>query len=1129
MGNDASFPDNKLLQPLAEDIDCTSLMIPRMSNDVINIFASLTSTEDEKGKKEYKICTAKTTKDSGGAEAEIEDIINKIEVEFDSTQVVPALVSSGSLLDVLSPGASEAIRAHSAARESASVTGGLNVVNNRRALDASNEDGMTTPLHRLASDKKWIEMREYLMAVSPRPAIESKTQDEYGRTPLMVACMQGLSFPTDVARLLVVTCKNAVSQPMVRKGGESYCLHIGASSGCSSEVMQVLCRAYPEAASTKDYSGALPLHLAINTTKLKKDEQVSVSKILIKTSTDGLLTKNPRGETPLVLAICRRVPLEVLNLLLENDAGKEAARLHDSFKCLPLHFCDRAPVSIIRELVKIYPAGIGLGNKLQDTPFFFAIQDNVSVTMLEIMLKDGHEPGVAVKRKNSRGINIFHAGWAMLNEPQIVAAEDQDEEDQRVVLNKICVRDATQIKELFGGVRNWWRKMELLLRASYHGSIADPLPNGSKWLVAHALAFTECPPDLIKFVLQIHEKGATEIDENGNSPLHIATRLPDIVSAKSISYFVDSFPTSTLHQNKDGNTPLHVACLYHAPLDVLKVLLDESPDACLIQNKDGQTPLFIAIAVNSDIDVLRLLLRNKPEAVHIRGMQGMSVIGFAWLLLISGTIIEEKDNKAEQSRGKSSRINIAVARTSSSLVGDVREWMSKIDLLLRAAFHAYTDLPLLRDIQWRAVHAASMGRSVPPALLRFALQILPNEVCVKNEAGNLPLHIAASAPAYDTNVKPELATGEALNMLLELNLEGAKRTNRKGRLPLHLAIASRKTWLNGIKSLLDAFPEAAKIRDPLTMLYPFMLAACVAIKTDDDEVFVEIDEENTASLTTHGSETDTDLDSRDGNETHFKIKQLKVKHQESEDKSQVDAEISLFEFEEKKESIEDVKEVLECNEIEIKSSQPNMQRPANALSDPKTISLKNETSSIKKGNANIAVKFVSSTHTEEGPIPPEINISITSSSQFMADNLQKNKDSTQALLSKFSGAPSQARVTSSLASLNTIYELLRLAPNLVSSKNGNAEIEFLWRSQRELRNENIALKTNIIFKEKEIRARMSRKELKESEENRRTNEIQKNEKICAERENELEKSSNKNARLVSQVEGIIHNLKGIVE
>jgi hypothetical protein len=47
----------------------------------------------------------------------------------------------------------------------------------------------------------------------------------------------------------------------------------------------------------------------------------------------------------------------------------------------------------------------------------------------------------------------------------------------------------------------------------------------------------------------------------------------------------------------------------------------------------------------------------------------------------------------------------------------------------------------------------------------------------------------------------------------------------KGRLPLHLAVATGKPWNEGIKSVLAAFPEAISRIDPLTGLYPFLQAA----------------------------------------------------------------------------------------------------------------------------------------------------------------------------------------------------------------------------------------------------------------------------------------------------------------
>ena len=58
---------------------------------------------------------------------------------------------------------------------------------------------------------------------------------------------------------------------------------------------------------------------------------------------------------------------------------------------------------------------------------------------------------------------------------------------------------------------------------------------------------------------------------------------------------------------------------------------------------------------------------------------------------------------------------------------------------------------------------------------------------------------------------------------------------RNGQLPLHLALTSGKEWEEGVRALVRLHPDGVRKKDPLTGLYPFMLAAisynsCIDLK-----------------------------------------------------------------------------------------------------------------------------------------------------------------------------------------------------------------------------------------------------------------------------------------------------------
>jgi len=116
----------------------------------------------------------------------------------------------------------------------------------------------------------------------------------------------------------------------------------------------------------------------------------------------------------------------------------------------------------------------------------------------------------------------------------------------------------------------------------------------------------------------------------------------------------------------------------------------------------------------------------------------------------------------------------------------------------------------------------------------FALKMFGNQARLKDENGNLPIHIAASKPTHKilhipTSFGRKKICDEVnqcvIEMLVNYFPESAKISNAQHSLPLHLAIYSGKCWENGISCLLQHFPDSLDIVDPNVQLYPFMLAA----------------------------------------------------------------------------------------------------------------------------------------------------------------------------------------------------------------------------------------------------------------------------------------------------------------
>ena len=292
-----------------------------------------------------------------------------------------------------------------------------------------------------------------------------------------------------------------------------------------------------------------------------------------------------------------------------------------------------------------------------------------------------------------------------------------------------------------------------------------------------------------------------------------------------------------------GTLPLHVVCGMHTTVrrDLLTTLLDADSTAAIRDDMNGD-------------NAFSLLWKNVLQFNWARRMErGDHPIAFI-------------DNCAES------------LPTWQTIIGRDEYWKYSI-IMLRSVLHANTerqskgestaedssilDVEMVED-QVELHHIAAIPRC-PSLLIRMALASCKFRSQLSDadeEAGMLPLHHAAGADPYTTkylpfpqtismadistgskanveNVPPDHALGghavdkvplclnlvSVLDILCAIYPSAAATMDRNGRLPLHHALRSGKTWNSGIKILFDAHPEGLCRRDPQTGLLPFMMAA----------------------------------------------------------------------------------------------------------------------------------------------------------------------------------------------------------------------------------------------------------------------------------------------------------------
>jgi hypothetical protein len=169
------------------------------------------------------------------------------------------------------------------------------------------------------------------------------------------------------------------------------------------------------------------------------------------------------------------------------------------------------------------------------------------------------------------------------------------------------------------------RKAKLLIKAMYHGSISDPLPNGVLWRPLHACAgIANCPTSFMQMATKSNLHLLHEPDEDGNLPLHIAAANPHSTSDtdehfNTVAYLVEQNPAAAAARNNKGELPLHLA-VRHGKLweDGLKEIYEAYPAAVCERDKDWQLYPFKVAAIMgrgtmASMNTCFMLLRSFPE------------------------------------------------------------------------------------------------------------------------------------------------------------------------------------------------------------------------------------------------------------------------------------------------------------------------------------------------------------------------------------------------------------------------------------------------------------------------------------------------------------------------------------
>lgn len=279
---------------------------------------------------------------------------------------------------------------------------------------------------------------------------------------------------------------------------------------------------------------------------------------------------------------------------------------------------------------------------------------------------------------------------------------------------------------------------------------------------------------------------------------------------------VNSRPIDAAFQDGDcDETPLYLACQLDPPVEAISAIVAAYPSVVsLPQTRNRDCPLHIACRYRASTKVLRVLVEADSRAVLALSKWGATPL----TALCDG---------------------FAAAKSHGMSVDEDTQW-ERIELILMAIDKQRKEdcmtnhrdgEPLPENRAMSVFHAiARLGpRLCPRRVLRLAVsrRATLSSLSADKTRRSLPFHSFLSAPfCHRQEAKNRSFFGTFLNILrCDESSPSFEGIAHSGRSSLHVALVNGHSWFGGVELLVKADPGAIERKDPVSLLYPFMMSA----------------------------------------------------------------------------------------------------------------------------------------------------------------------------------------------------------------------------------------------------------------------------------------------------------------
>jgi ankyrin repeat protein len=271
----------------------------------------------------------------------------------------------------------------------------------------------------------------------------------------------------------------------------------------------------------------------------------------------------------------------------------------------------------------------------------------------------------------------------------------------------------------------------------------------------------------------------------------------------SVESWIAAHPNQLQWPDHRSQTLLHRICLVRAPASVVSLLLKHAPELAGKPNRDGELALHWAIRLMAPNEIVSLLLAAHPPGLTALDKEGQSPLSIVW----------------ERHR---EHFVYCYGQNPDSLQS-LPSWTRLMHLFrLCGSSDPSTRKKGESNARFHPLHIAAMYPS-PPDFFAFLTRAFPRELSVRDRNGDLPLHVACAIPRFGNRTCDHEKS--IIQHLLGMYPRAALAVNAQGQLPFHLALRAGISWNEGLSDLFERYPEVIGVYDPVSGLYPFMLAA----------------------------------------------------------------------------------------------------------------------------------------------------------------------------------------------------------------------------------------------------------------------------------------------------------------